>query len=110
MMYDDHAWARRKWAGMTAVDPATGSAYMTINELPLMFGFQPLFTGWRKATKPKIFLPSLQGRTVSYDSYRKKIKMWVEAIGLDKEDYSTHSLRRGGTSMLRMTGLSDAQI
>ena len=40
----------------------------------------------------------------------RRIKTWVEAIGLDKEDYSTHSLRRGGTSMLRMTGLSDAQI
>ena len=49
MMYDNYVWARLKWAGMTAIDPATGCAYMSINELPLMFGFQPLFKGWRKA-------------------------------------------------------------
>ena len=36
--------------------------------------------------------------------------MTPTAIGLDKDDYSTHSLRRGGASMLRLTGLSDAQI
>ena len=51
MMYD-HAWARRKWAGMTAVDPATGGAYRSINEFPLMFGFQPVFKGSRFAKKP----------------------------------------------------------
>ena len=105
-----HPWALNKWSSMIHTDPATRAVYLAINDLPVMCSFQAVFAKWRKRGKPKIYMPALSGHCVKYDTYRKQIKTWVDAIGLDKEDYSTHSLRRGGASMLRLTGLSDAQI
>ena len=83
---------------------------MAMNDLPLMTRFQAVSPKWRVKNRPKIFVPSLWGEKVSYESFCKQIKTWVAAIGYNPEDFATHSLRRGGTSMLRLTGLSDAQI
>ena len=93
---------------MIHTDPVTKVTYLATNELPVMCNFQVVFTKWKK--KPKIFMSALSSHCVTYDTYRKQIKTWVDAIGLDKDDYSTHSLRRGRASMLRLMGLSDAQI
>ena len=103
-------WARNKFASLVATEPDTGAVYLAMNELPLMTRFQAVFPKWRVKNRPKIFVPSLKGEKVSYNSFSKQIKTWVAAIGYNPEDFATHSLRRGGTSMLRMTGLSDAQI
>lgn len=37
---------------------------------------------------------------ITTDQYRKLVKSWVRAIGLDPRDYSTHSLRRTKASMV----------
>lgn len=47
-----------------------------------------------------INLRSAIHRPISSDQYRKLVKHWVAAIGLDPRDYSSHSLRRSKAVMV----------
>ena len=38
-------------------------------------------------------------------AFVKRLKKWIEAIGLDSKDYSGHSLRRGGATALLHAGV-----
>lgn len=50
------------------------------------------------------------GSPVCIDRYRKLIKEWVESIGLDSTDYSTHSFRRTKSIYLYQQGTSIEHI
>lgn len=41
-----------------------------------------------------------ENQAITTDQYRKLVKSWVRAIGLDPADYSTHSLRRSKAVMV----------
>lgn len=43
---------------------------------------------------------------ISASSYRRMVKQWAELIGLDGEQYSTHSLRRSKPSWMYAQGVS----
>ena len=77
-----------------------------------MFWFQAVSPKWRVKNRPKIFVPSQRGEKVSNNSFCMQIKtcQWVAVIGYNPKNSAALSLRRGCTSMLRVTGLSDAQI
>jgi len=46
------------------------------------------------------------GKPISDTCYRKLVKAWAESIGLDGEQYSTHSLRRSKPTWLYNQGVS----
>ena len=102
-------WARRRWEKLILTDDK-GESYLGLNDMPFLFSFEAVFKKWRSKGKPAVFLPSSEKRRVTYDAFRNKLKEWVQGIGLDPQEYSTHSLRRGGASTLSLIGLSDAQI
>ena len=41
-----------------------------------------------------------QGEHISYTQYERMVKRWVSELGLDKTQYSTHSLRRTKASII----------
>ena len=47
---------------------------------------------------------------LDYDMYMGILKYTAEQAGLDPKDYSTHSLRRGGTSYLRSVGATIEEL
>ena len=47
---------------------------------------------------------------MDYESYSEMLKYVAGMAGLDPVDYSSHSLRRGGTSYLRSVGASIEEL
>ena len=48
----------------------------------------------------------IDGKPISDTCYRKLVKVWAEFIGLDGDQYSTHSLRRSKPTWLYNQGVS----
>lgn len=48
------------------------------------------------ASDPLFALP--KGKCITYPAFQKKLKSLIVEIGLDPDEYSTHSFRRGGTT------------
>lgn len=46
----------------------------------------------------------------SYDAYRNAVEKWFKKIGVNEDDYSTHSLRRGGAYNYAKKGVSAGSI
>lgn len=48
------------------------------------------------ASDPLFTLP--KGKCITYPTFQKKLKSLIVEIGLDPDEYSTHSFRRRGTT------------
>ena len=60
---------------------------------------------------PLFLLPGptgLEGQ--SYKDYQDTLKLMCDRVGLDPEEFSSHSLRRGGCTYLGMLGIPVADI
>lgn len=53
---------------------------------------------------------SISNKPLSGSAFSKRIKKWIEFIGLDASDYSGHSLRRGGATALHNAGVTPVDI
>ena len=47
---------------------------------------------------------------LEYEMYNDMLKHFAESAGYDPKDYSSHSLRRGGTSYLRSVGATIEEL
>lgn len=60
---------------------------------------------------PAFLLPQGDSTTpLTYAIYNASIKLWCSKIGLDPLSISSHSLRRGGATFMRMSGASIQEI
>lgn len=56
-------------------------------------------------------IPTSTGsKPLTYKLYEDTLKYMCETVGLDPRDYSSHSLRRGGSTFLHMAGASITEI
>ena len=51
-----------------------------------------------------------QIKILTYDQFRKQLRIWVTRLGLDPDHYTPHCLRRGGASHAFRVGLSSDYI
>jgi hypothetical protein len=49
-------------------------------------------------------------KRVTYDQFLGEVKQWAQEIGLPAKGYSTHSLRRGGATDQKLSGIPDTLI
>ena len=56
-------------------------------------------------TAPLFLVPGANGpRSQTYSDYQDTLKLVCKRAGLNEKDFSSHSLRRGGTTFLGMIG------
>ena len=59
---------------------------------------------------PAFIIPSVPPAPLDYDTFQAAIKYWSGLSGLDPADYSTHSMRRGGTTFIWLAGATQEEI
>lgn len=59
---------------------------------------------------PAFMLPYNPPTPLTYDTYQETIKFLCELSGLNPKDFSTHSLRRGGTTFVWLSGATKEEI
>ena len=59
---------------------------------------------------PAFCIPQVVPVPLDYVTYQQMIKFFAEMGGLDPTEFSSHSMRRGGTTFLWLTGASKEEI
>ena len=59
---------------------------------------------------PAFILPYTPPSPLDYKTYNGFVKFLAESIDLDPKDFSTHSLRRGGTTFIWLAGATKEEI
>lgn len=59
---------------------------------------------------PAFVLPHHPPAPLDYDTYQAALKHWCACAGLDPKEFSSHSLRRGGTTFIWLAGATQEEI